>query len=159
MDLKCLIKLLIEKKYIDEYNCLEEDTLGTIAIEYKCKYKEVRSKIYQNIEDEHDEGCLLDIESQLRTVCGDNHITIVNIDKLEKYILMLSKGRENFTLKRAKDLNNMELFKSIFDDMESIEVELDIGNFYVTNNIVKRERIAKSKAEKEECLDFLSKLP
>lgn len=158
MDFKCFMKLLIEKGYIREKNSFDVGAPESrmIVIDYKCKYKEVRDRIASEIDKWHSIGKLGCIEYEKRA----EGIKIINKDNLEKYILDEFVDEEEFYFATYQHFNgiaiNLErLFKYSFLDCDF----RDFGSFMIRNTYLINKRIEKEEKEKEECLDFLSKLP
>lgn len=158
MDLKCLVKLLLEKGYVEEVliNSVNDNTVSVI---YKFEHIEVFKKIKDS---EYDKNIIFIEKSRY----WKNKFYILNSVNLEKLLIELGKGNEKFGFRADRNslgginphklvdiINNNTRFDVTRLNTEE-QVYLDICDTYL-----KEQRI-KQKAEREaEILDFLAQLP
>lgn len=161
MDFKCFMKLLIEKGYIKplrKYDLESEIEDGYIAIDYECKYKEVKQRIIKEIEDWQKTDWELRIDYQTKGMAS-NKIKIINIDKLEKHIHEKMQDKEMKSFEKSEmgyiDLNDILKYNEYY----SARMETIGEWWYITDLSKKNAREKKENKEKEECLEFLRQLP
>ena len=158
MDLKCLVKLLLEKGYIEEVliNSVNDNTVSVI---YKFEHIEVFKKIKDS---EYDKNIIFIEKSRY----WKNKFYILNSVNLEKLLIELGKGNEKFGFRADRNslgginphklvdiINNNTRFDVTRLNTEE-QVYLDICDTYLKEQRIKQE------AEKEaEILDFLAQLP
>ena len=158
MDLKCLVKLLLEKGYIEEVliNSVNDNTVSVI---YKFEHIEVFKKIKDS---EYDKNIIFIEKSRY----WKDKFYILNSINLEKLLIELGKGNEKFGFRADRNslgginphklvdiINNKTRFDVIHLNTEE-QVYLGICDTYLTEQRIKQE------AEREaEILNFLDQLP
>lgn len=158
MDLKCLIKLLLEKGYIEEES-INNVNDNTVSVRYKFEHIEIFKKIKNS---EYDKNIIFIEKSRYYK----DKFYILNSINLEKLLIELGKGNEKFGFRA--DRNNLGgisphklvdiINKKTRFDVTRLDtydqVYMDICDTYLKKQRVKQE------AEREaEILDFLEKLP
>lgn len=162
MNFKCLMNLLEEKGYVEkvrEFEVNSEIESGNIAIDYKCKYNEVKLKIMKEIDEFHACDLLHNIQYQTINHLGDDEIKIIIIDKLEHHIWNLMCYEEEKILQPhrvgyiwlSRVLENSEYYEAKYNPIHD--------HWVVTDLYEKKDREDKEKKEYEECLEFLKQLP
>lgn len=163
MDFKCFIKLLEEKKYIKkvrEFEVESEIEFGNIAIDYKCKYEEVKHRIMEEIDEFHACDLLHNIQYQTRrNHLKNDEIKIIFMDKLEHHIwnLMCDEEEKIFEphemgyIWLSRILENSEYYKAEYNPV--------YDHWLITDLYLKESRENKERKEYEECLNFLKQLP
>lgn len=158
MDLKCLIKLLLEKGYIEE-ELINSVNDNTVSVRYKFEHIEIFKKIKRS---EYDKNIIFIEKSRYR----EDKFYILNSVNIEKLLIELGRGHEKFGFRADKNnlggidpytlvdiINNKTRF-NVTRLKTHEQVYMDICDTYL-----KEQRI-KQKAEREaEILDFLDKLP
>ena len=162
MDFKCFINLLEEKGYIEkarEFKVDSEIEFGNIAVDYKCKYNEVKLKIMEEIDNWHACDLLHNIQYQTKNDVGKNEIKIIFIDKLKHHIWN-KMCEEEFKRFRKSNVGFIWLSR-IFENSTSYKAEWNgvHGLWEITDLHIKNMREEKERNEKEECLNFLKQLP
>ncbi|MBR3209101.1 MAG: hypothetical protein IKF82_02415 [Bacilli bacterium] len=160
MDLKCLIKLLLEKDIIQEGvpTCRIGDDVIMSAFKYR--YEEVFKKI---TESKYDKTNICIIKAPY----DKNMFCILNIKNLEKGLVHIGDNRESFTFIKTRYglgafpyrklrliINNNTKFyvkKDYYDINENI--------IEIVNRELRKQRIERENRKKNEVLDFLSQLP
>lgn len=158
MDLKCLIKLLLEKGYIEE-ELIKNVNDDTVSVRYKFEHIEIFKKIKNS---EYDKNIIFIEKSRY----SKNKFYILNSINLEKLLIELGKGREKFGFRADKNslgcinphklvdiINNKTRFNVTHLETQN-QIYMDICDTYLKEQRIKQE------AEREaEILDFLDKLP
>lgn len=158
MDLKCLVKLLLEKGYIEE-ELIKNVNDDTVSVRYKFEHIEIFKKIKNS---EYDKNIIFIEKSR----CSKNKFYILNSINLEKLLIELGKGREKFGFRADKNslgcinphklvdiINNKTRFNVTHLKTQN-QIHMDICDTYLKEQRIKQE------AEREaEILDFLDKLP
>lgn len=152
MDFKCFMKLLEEKKYIEEIGICKD-----ISVNYKCKYEEVTNKIIEEIQDWHktDDDYMHNIRYQ-KTGKGIKIIFVNETKKLLSNIL----NRQEKRIVHENDIDDINLTQLLENDEDYSVSWNSMWDYYtVTDLNAKRKREDKENKEKEECLEFLKQLP
>lgn len=158
MDLKCLVKLLLEKGYIEE-ELIKNVNDDTVSVRYKFEHIEIFKKIKNS---EYDKNIIFIEKSRY----SKNKFYILNSINLEKLLIELGKGREKFGFRADKNslgcinphklvdiINNKTRFNVTHLKTQN-QIHMDICDTYLKEQRIKQE------AEREaEILDFLDKLP
>lgn len=158
MDLKCLLKLLLEKEYIEEkfINSVNDETVSVI---YEFEHIEIFKKIKNS---EYNKNIIFVEKSRY----WKNKFYVLNIRNLEKLLIELGKGNEKFGFRADRNnlgginphklvdiINNQTRFDVTRLNTQE-QVYMDICDTYLKEQRIKQE------AEREaEILDFLDKLP
>lgn len=158
MDLKCLIKLLLEKGYIEEelINSVNDNTL---SVRYKFEHIEIFKKIKHS---EYDKNIIFIEKSRYQ----EDKFYILNSVNIEKLLIELGRDHEKFGFRADKNnlggidpytlvdiINNKTRF-NVTRLKTHEQVYMDICDTYL------KEKRIKQEAEREaEILDFLDKLP
>ena len=158
MDLKCLVKLLLEKGYVKE-ELINSVNDNTVSVRYKFEHIEIFKKIKNS---EYDKNIIFIEKSRYYK----DKFYILNSINLEKLLIELGKGREKFGFRADKNsLGNINPYKLV--DIINKKTRFDVTRLDTHNQVhmnicdtyLKEQRI-KQEAEKEaEILDFLDKLP
>ena len=158
MDLKCLIKILLEKKYVEE-EIINNVNDNTVSVIYKFEHIEVFKKIKSS---EYDKNILFIEKSRY----WKNKFYILNSINLEKLLIEVSKGNEKFGFRADKhNLGGINPCKLV--DIINNKTRFDVTHLHTQGQVymdicdtyLKEQRV-KQEAEKEaEILDFLDKLP
>ena len=162
MDFICFMKLLEEKEYITKVRKFEVDSeikFGNIAIDYKCKYDEVKTKIMDEINAHHECDLLLNVKYQIINHLDDDEIKIINLDLLEHHIYnklcdeeeKIFKPHEVGYIWLERALENSVYYKAKYNNIHD--------HWKVTDLFLKKQRENNEKREYEECLEFLKQLP
>ena len=162
MNFECFINLLKEKNYIKEirhFKVESEEENGYIAIDYECKYKEVKEKIMEEIDQWHACDLLHNIKYQTKSTIRNNEIKIIFVDKLEHHIWN-KQAEEETKIYSENEVGYIQLEK-IFKNHEFYEAKFNSvhSTWTITDLFVKKMREEKETKEKEECLNFLKQLP
>lgn len=162
MDFKCFMKLLEEKKYITKVREFEVDSeieCGNIAIDYKCKYEEVKKKIMDEIDAHHKCNSLLNVKYQIINHLDDDEIKIINLDLLEHHIWN-KYGEKEEKIFKSHEVGYIWLESALEN---SVYYEAKYNNIHdhwkVTDLFLKKQREDDEKREYEKCLEFLKQLP
>lgn len=158
MDLKCLIKLLLEKGYIEE-ELINSVNDNTVSVRYKFEHIEIFKKIKNS---EYDKNIIFIEKSRYR----EDKFYILNSVNIEKLLIELGKGHEKFGFRADKnnlgginpyklvDIINSKTRFNVTHLKTHDQVYMDICDTYLKEQRIKQE------AEREaEILDFLDKLP
>ena len=158
MDLKCLIKLLLEKGYIEE-ELIKNVNDDTVSVRYKFEHIEIFKKIKNS---EYDKNIIFIEKSRYYK----DKFYILNSINLEKLLIELGKGREKFGFRADKNrLGGINPYKLV--DIINNKTRFNVTHLKTHDQIhmdicdpyLKEQRI-KQEAEREaEILDFLDKLP
>lgn len=158
MDLKCLVKLLLEKGYVEEekINSVNDNTVSVI---YKFEHIEIFKKIKNS---EYDKNIIFIEKSRY----WKNRFYILNSINLEKLLIELGKGNEKFGFRADRNnLGGISPYKLV--DIINKKTRFDVTRLKTHDQVymdicdtyLKEQRI-KQEAEREaEILDFLDKLP
>lgn len=158
MDLKCLIKLLLEKGYIEE-KLIKNVNDDTVSVIYEFEHIEIFKKIKNS---EYDKNIIFIEKSRY----WKNKFYILNSINLEKLLIELGKGNEKFGFRA--DRNNLGgISPYTLVDIINKKTRFDVTRLdthdqvymNICDTYLKEQRI-KQEAEREaEILDFLDKLP
>ena len=158
MDLKCLIKLLLEKGYIEE-ELINSVNDNTVSVRYKFEHIEIFKKIKNS---EYDKNIIFIEKSRY----WKNKFYILNSINLEKLLIELGKGNEKFGFRADRNnLGSISPYKLV--DIINKKTRFDVTRLDTHDQVymdicdtyLKEQRI-KQEAEREaEILDFLDKLP
>lgn len=158
MDLKCLIKLLLEKGYIEE-ELINSVNDNTVSVRYKFEHIEIFKKIKNS---EYDKNIIFIEKSRY----WKNKFYILNSINLEKLLIELGKGNEKFGFRADRNnLGGISPYKLV--DIINKKTRFDVTRLDTHDQVymdicdtyLKEQRI-KQEAEREaEILDFLDKLP
>ena len=158
MDLKCLVKLLLEKGYVKEeiINSVNDNTVSVI---YRFEHIEIFKKIKNS---EYDKNIIFIEKNRYRK----NKFYILNSINLEKLLIELGKGNEKFGFRADRNnLGGISPYKLV--DIINKKTRFDVTRLDTYDQVymdicdtyLKEQRI-KQEAEREaEILDFLDKLP
>ena len=158
MDLKCLVKLLLEKGYVKEeiINSVNDNTVSVI---YRFEHIEIFKKIKNS---EYDKNIIFIEKSRY----WKNRFYILNSINLEKLLIELGKGNEKFGFRADRNnLGGISPYKLV--DIINKKTRFDVTRLDTHDQVymdicdtyLKEQRI-KQEAEREtENLDFLDKLP
>ena len=163
MDLKCLLKLLLEKEIIED---ITEKCLGNNAWEnefgetmfriYKFEYKEVGNKIAESVSEVQDNVLMKEVSSGRYN--NKIEIAIINKQNVLNNILARNRG-EKFNYYTHWPISSFKLKDCIVED-DRIEIEHIASNHYeITRIDIKEERERKENKRKNEVLDFINQLP
>ena len=158
MDLKCLVKLLLEKGYIEE-ELIKNVNDDTVSVRYKFEHIEIFKKIKNS---EYDKNIIFIEKSRY----SKNKFYILNSINLEKLLIELGKDNEKFGFRADRnDLGCISPYKLV--DIINKKTRFDVTSLDTHDQVymdicdtyLKEQRI-KQEAEREaEILDFLDKLP
>lgn len=158
MDLKCLVKLLLEKGYIEE-ELINSVNDNTVSVRYKFEHIEIFKKIKNS---EYDKNIIFIEKSRY----WKNKFYILNSINLEKLLIELGKGNEKFGFRADRNnLGGISPYKLV--DIINKKTRFDVTRLDTHDQVymdicdtyLKEQRI-KQEAEREaEILDFLDKLP
>lgn len=158
MDLKCLIKLLLEKGYIEE-ELINSVNDNTVSVRYKFEHIEIFKKIKNS---EYDKNIIFIEKSRY----WKNKFYILNSINLEKLLIELGKGNEKFGFRADRNnLGSISPYKLV--DIINKKTRFDVTRLDTHDQVymdicdtyLKEQRV-KQEAEREaEILDFLDKLP
>lgn len=159
MDLKCLVKLLLEKNIIEyaEKRCTINGK--TIMSAFKFEYEEVFKKII-NAEYDKTNICITKAHHDSNIFC------ILNINNLEEGLIHVGNNKESFGfIKKNYGLKFFpyETLRNIIDENTRFYTDNDWDyneNFIqIVDGYLKAKRIIKEFNKKNEVLDFLNQLP
>lgn len=160
MDLKCLIKLLLEKKYIKEIDSYKNEREETIFINFECEsaFEEIYRKIKNSEYNELEIAITEDAHYS-------NRFCILNLINFEHELIDLGDGREQFGFRG--DHRRMSCFSDkllyIIREIPRFEVldySFDIKMYFELEDLVlRKKRLEKEKEKENEVIDFLNKLP
>lgn len=158
MDLKCLVKLLLEKGYVKEES-INSVNNNTVSVRYKFEHIEIFKKIKNS---EYDKNIIFIEKSR----CYKDKFYILNSINLEKLLIELGKGNEKFGfIADRNSLGCISPYKLV--DIINKKTRFDVTRLDTHDQVymdicdtyLKEQRI-KQEAEREaEILDFLDKLP
>lgn len=158
MELKCLIKVLVEKDIIrHEESCKIEDK--TIMSVFKFEYEEVYDKI---VNSKYDKTNIYITKAHYNS----NMMCILNIENLQQGLIHIGNKRELFGFNKSyyglKHLR-YESLRQIIDEKTRFQTDgdWDFNEDYiqVVDEHLKEERINKEINKKKEVIDFLNQLP
>lgn len=159
MNLKCLIKLLEEKKYIDVENIYGEHTHKLIGYKIKSKYGEVIDKIEETTEKKQSSK----IATYRRQGISANEYWICYIPKLiediEEFFNIIKKETGRYY---CANITNIQSFSEQISEKTSEYYTWKgryYGGCYITNKRRRQERIQKENDEKIEVINFIQSLP
>lgn len=159
MDFKCFMKLLIEKKYIvkkQEFRMKNSKSEEIFAINYKCKYVEVKERIMEEIDNWHACDYLHNIQYQ---TIDKYFIKIIFKDKVKKQIFNTLHNEEE-TIIKPINIGYIDLEKLLkYDEDYKIEYNSVWDKWVVRDIKLTKTRKKKEEDEKKECLEFLKQLP
>lgn len=158
MDLKCLVKLLLEKGYVKE-EIINSVNDNTVSVRYRFEHIEIFKKIKNS---EYDKNIIFIEKSRY----WKNKFYILNSINLEKLLIELGKGNEKFGFRADRNnLGGISPYKLV--DIINKKTRFDVTRLDTHDQVymdicdtyLKEQRI-KQEAEREaEILDFLDKLP
>lgn len=158
MDLKCLVKLLLEKGYVKE-EIINSVNDNTVSVMYRFEHIEIFKKIKNS---EYDKNIIFIEKSRY----WKNKFYILNSINLEKLLVELGKGNEKFGFRADRNnLGGISPYKLV--DIINKKTRFDVTRIDTHDQVymdicdtyLKEQRI-KQEAEREaEILDFLDKLP
>lgn len=158
MDLKCLVKLLLEKGYVKE-EIINSVNDNTVSVRYRLEHIEIFKKIKNS---EYDKNIIFIEKSRY----WKNKFYILNSINLEKLLIELGKGNEKFGFRADRNnLGGISPYKLV--DIINKKTRFDVTRLDTHDQVymdicdtyLKEQRI-KQEAEREaEILDFLDKLP
>ena len=158
MDLKCLIKLLLEKGYIEE-ELINSVNDNTVSVRYKFEHIEIFKKIKNS---EYDKNIIFIEKSRY----WKNKFYILNSINLEKLLIELGKGNEKFGFRADRNnLGSISPYKLV--DIINKKTRFDVtrldthGQVYmdICDTYLKEQRVKQEAKREAEILDFLDKLP
>ena len=158
MELKCLIKVLVEKDIIrHEESCKIEDK--TIMSVFKFEYEEVYDKI---VNAKYDKTNIYITKAHY----DSNMMCILNIENLQQGLIHIGNKRELFGFNKSyyglKHIPYKNL-RYIIDENTRfcIDDDWDFNEDYikVIDEYLKEEKIDKEINKKKEVIDFLNQLP
>lgn len=158
MDLKCLLKLLLEKGYIEE-ELINSVNDNTVSVRYKFEHIEIFKKIKNS---EYDKNIIFIEKSRY----WKNKFYILNSINLEKLLIELGKGNEKFGFRADRNnLGSISPYKLV--DIINKKTRFDVTRLDTHDQVYMdicdtylKEQRMKQEAEREaEILDFLDKLP
>lgn len=154
MDLKCLVKLLLEKEIIKEEETILNTNKNVTVKSFYFGYQEVLEKIKTSKYD----------KNKVYIDTGNIGRTFVIINKNHLKTMILNESNEtHFYVNRRKLFNciSSQTFNHIFKNDEDIYTLMTIDNDLIEVRNLKKEREEKEKynRKKNEVLDFLNQLP
>ena len=152
MDLKCLIKLLLEKGIIEEKRTFWDNHRNVMVKKFSFEFPEVLEKIKNS---KYDKENII-----IEKACEYKEFFIANKEYLREYLLEeLGDSLEGVMEAHITGIQDYML-RTMFKNDEDIKVkDLISGNIRVYNLREKR-RLQKIRDEKkQEVLDFLDQLP
>lgn len=158
MDLKCLVKLLLEKGYVKE-ELINSVNDNTVSVRYKFEHIEIFKKIKNS---EYDKNIIFIEKSRY----WKNKFYILNSINLEKLLIELGKGNEKFGFRADRNnLGSISPYKLV--DIINKKTRFDVTRLDTHDQVYMdicdtylKEQRMKQEAEREaEILDFLDKLP
>lgn len=159
MELKCLIKVLVEKDIIKhKESCKFEDK--TIMSVFKFEYEEVYEKI---VNSKYDKTNIYITKSHHNS----NMMCILNIENLQKGLIHIGNNRESFGFtKRCYGLKHFpyKTLRSVIDKNTRFQTnddnwDLNEDFIQVTDKYLKEKRVNEEMNKKKEVIDFLNQLP
>lgn len=160
MDLKCLVKLLVEKEYIKKV-CESNVNGKTILMSFECKigFEEIYEKIINSDYDNHN----IVIH---KTCYGANQFYILNISNLEEGLISIGGNRERFGFRadhhRLACVHTPTLRDIITQRTRFSIIRQDFKGqvyFELRDNYIRDKRINDEKNKEDEIIDFLNQLP
>lgn len=158
MELKCLIKVLVEKDIIrHEESCKIEDK--TIMSVFKFEYEEVYDKI---VNSKYDKTNIYITKAHYNS----NMMCILNVANLQEALVYIGNNRESFGFNKSyyglKNISYRNL-RYIIDENTRFctDGEWDFNEDYiqVIDEYLKEEKINREINKKREIIDFLNQLP
>ena len=161
MDLKCLLKLLLEKEYVKEIDSHKNKRMETVFKNFECEiafeeiYKKIRNSKYNEKEIVITEDAYY-----------DNRFCILNITNFEHELVDLAEGAERFGFRgdhRRMSCFSHKLLSIIKENMHRFKVlEYSFDRemyFKLEDLVIKKERLERERRKENEVIDFLNKLP
>ena len=151
MDLKCLIKLLLEKKIILESRTIRDNQNRVMVKTFKFDYYEVLEKLQDSIYDEEN----IIIENGNR-----KELFIANKTYLKEFLIDKLDGELEGSIKTNQiGIANYKL-KNIFRNDEDIRVENTLSGIIRVYNLKERRRLKEiEQQKKDKVIAFLNELP
>lgn len=151
MDLKCLIKLLLEKKIILESRTIRDNQNRVMVKTFKFDYYEVLEKLQDSIYDE--ENIIID---------NGNHkeLFIANKTYLKEFLIDKLNGELEGSI-RTNQIGIADYkLKNIFRNDEDIRVENTLGGIIRVYNLKEKRRLKEiEQQKKDKVIAFLNELP
>ena len=152
MDLKCLIRLLLEKGIINEERTFWDNYRNVMVKKFSFEYEEVLEKIKNSKYSKEN----IVVEKDY----NHKQFFIANKEYLKEYLLEELGDKLEGTVESHKTGIKDYMLRIMFKNDEDIKVrDLMSGNIRVYN-LKEKRRLQKIKnKEKQEVLDFLDQLP
>lgn len=151
MDLKCLIKLLLEKKIILESRTIRDNQNRVMVKTFKFDYYEVLEKLQDSIYDEEN----IIIENGNR-----KELFIANKTYLKEFLIDKLDGELEGSIKTNQIGIADYKLKNIFRNDEDIRVENTLSGIIRVYNLKERRRLKEiEQQKKDKVIAFLNELP
>lgn len=160
MDLKCLIKLLLEKEIIAENTNLRvQRRNGDMAIAYyKYEYQEVLDKIKDSVYDNN----IIRITTTRSYKLNDKYICIINMPNFINFLLD-QNDKEEFTYYTGRffldEYTVSGIIKKFPDDIKIQRTEIGNPENRIINMRLRNKRLQAEQEKKDEVLNFINQLP
>ena len=155
MDLKCLIKLLLEKEIIKETDYCTDINDNVIVKEYAYEYKEVLIKLQDSVYDK--DNIIVDTGNH------GHKLYVANKRHLKEYLLRKIDENCLNTVVNGSEICHHIIMHSqlinIFKDDIDIKLERICGGIKIYNLRKERQLEEIEKQKKKEVIDFLNQLP
>lgn len=161
MDLKCLLKLLLEKGYVKEIDSHKNRRMETVFKNFECEiaFEEIYEKIKNS--EYNEKEIVITTDAYYK-----NRFCILNLINFEHELIDLGEGTEKFGFRgdhRRMSCFSHQILSIIKERMPRfrvLEYSFDMEMFLKLEDLViKKERLEKEKKKENEVIDFLDKLP
>lgn len=151
MDLKCLIKLLLEKEIILENETFKDNQNRVIVKTFKFDYYEVLTKLQDSIYDEEN----IVIEEGNR-----RQLFVANKTYLKEFLIDKLNGELEGSIKTDKIGIADYKLKNIFKNDKDIKIENVLSGIIKVYDLKERRRLKEiEQKKKDEVIAFLNELP
>lgn len=151
MDLKCLIKLLLEKKIILESRTIRDNQNRVMVKTFKFDYYEVLEKLQDSIYDE--ENIIIDDGNR-------KELFIANKTYLKEFLIDKLNGELEGSIKTNQIGIADYKLKNIFRNDEDIRVENTLSGIIRVYNLKEKRRLKEiEQQKKDKVIAFLNELP
>lgn len=151
MDLKCLIKLLLEKKIILESRTIRDNQNRVMVKTFKFDYYEVLEKLQDSIYDE--ENIIIDNGNR-------KELFIANKTYLKEFLIDKLNGELEGSIKTNQIGIADYKLKNIFRNDEDIRVENTLSGIIRVYNLKEKRRLKEiEQQKKDKVIAFLNELP
>lgn len=159
MDLKCLIKLLVEKEYIKEVSeCVIDKKTILKVFECDVGFNEIYRKIHGS---KHNDSVLI-----TKTRSGNNRFCVFNIKNFADGLVKIGGGREEFGFRADHHylgwIPIQTMINTIRQHTRFNIIRQDFNGqifFELRDSYIVESRINKQKEREDEVIGFLNQLP